>query len=197
MAEELATAEEEKQRKREEQARAMVEQLEKEKQRLAEEKPRDKSTPVEIITWVQMASEAEEKQKKAVEEVGSAYQGVGIGSGWEVSEGKAMRMVEITTHFWTAVTEEEKNKLPNKVGVVADLIEAKRRAEGRGVWAIKPAVDTQVCNNEITWALSKVLRGTMEEEVKKTLHDMVLVSYRQEKLRDTWITNRKSIAVFI
>ena len=114
-----------------------------------------------------------------------------------MSEGKAMRTVEITTHFWTAVTEEEKNKLPEKVAVVADLIGAKRRAEGRGVWAIKAAVDTQVCNNEITWTLSKVLRGTMEEEVRKTLHDMVAVAYGQEKLRDTFITNRKSNAVFI
>ena len=162
-----------------------MEQLEKAKQRLAEEKPGDKSTLVETITWAKMASEADKKQKKAVEEVGSAYQGVGIGSGWEVSEGKAIRTVEVTTHFWTAVTEEEKNKLPEKVGVVADLIGAKRQAEGCGVWAIKAAVDTQVCNNEIMWTLSKVLRGTTEEEVRKMLHDMVAVAYGQEKLRDT------------
>ena len=94
-----------------------------------------------------------------------------------MSKGKAMRTVEITTHFWTAVMEEEKNKLPEKVGVVADLIGAKRRVEGRGVWAIKVAVDTQVCNNEITCTLLKVLRGTTEEEVRKTLHDMVAVAY--------------------
>ena len=43
-----------------------------------------------------------------------------------MSKGKAMRTVEITTHLWTAVTEEEKSKLPKKVGVVADLIGAKR-----------------------------------------------------------------------
>ena len=114
-----------------------------------------------------------------------------------MSEGKAMRTVEITTHFWTVVTEEEKNKLPEKVGVVADLIGAKRQAEGRVVWAIKGAVDTQVCNNKITWTLSKVLSGTMEEEVRKMLHDMVTVAYGQENLRDMWIMNRKSIAVFI
>ena len=35
--------------------------MEKEKQRLVEEKPGNKSTPVEIITWLQMASEVEEK----------------------------------------------------------------------------------------------------------------------------------------
>ena len=51
-----------------------------------------------------------------VEEVGSAYQGVRIGSGLEVSEGKAIRTMEITTYFWTAVTEKEKSKLPKKVG---------------------------------------------------------------------------------
>ena len=58
-----------------------MEQLEKEKQRLVEEKLGDKFTAVEIINWAQIVSTAEEKQKKAVEEVGSAYQGVGIRSG--------------------------------------------------------------------------------------------------------------------
>ena len=88
-----------------------------------------------------MVSEADEKQKKVVEEVGLVYHWVEIGSRWEVNEGKAMRMVEITTHSWTVVTEEEKSKLPEKVGVVADLIGAKRHVEGMGVWAIKAAVD--------------------------------------------------------
>ena len=37
----------------------------------------------------------------------------------------------------------------------------------------------------------------IEEKVRKTLHDMVAVAYGQEKLRGTWVTNRKSIAVFI
>ena len=68
-AEEQAAVEEEQQKNREEQARAKVEQLEKEKQRLVEERPGHKSTTVEMITWAQMALEAEEKQKKAVEEV--------------------------------------------------------------------------------------------------------------------------------
>ena len=65
------------------------------------------------------------------------------------------------------------------------------------MWAIKAAVDTQVCNNEIIWTLSRVLRGTTEKEVRKTLHDMVVVLYGQEKLKDTCITNQKLIAVFI
>ena len=45
------------------------------------------------------------------------------------------------------------------------------------MWTIKGAVDTQVYNNDITWTLSKVLRGTREEEVRKTLHDIVAVAY--------------------
>ena len=35
------------------------------------------------------------------------------------------------------MTEEEKSKLPEKVGVVADLIRAKRRVEGRGCRQLK------------------------------------------------------------
>ena len=52
----MAIEEKEKQKRREEQARAKVEQLEIEKQRLVEERPEDKSTMVEMITWAQMAS---------------------------------------------------------------------------------------------------------------------------------------------
>ena len=74
-------------------------------------------------------------------------------------------------HFWTPVTEEEKTKLPEKIGVVANLLAGLRKAEGKGVWSIKAAVDTQVCNNEITWTLSKVMRGTTEEEVRKAVQD--------------------------
>lgn len=40
---------------------------------MMEKKYRDKSTLVEIITWAKMASKADDKQKKGVEEVGSAY----------------------------------------------------------------------------------------------------------------------------
>ena len=86
---------------------------------------------MEFITWAKMASKVDEKQKRGVKEVESAYQEVEIGSGWEVTKRKAMRMVEITTHFGTTVTEEEQGKLPKKVGVVADPISAKRRAERR------------------------------------------------------------------
>ena len=49
-----------------------MEQLEKEKQRLAKEKPRNKFTPMEIITLAKVASEEDKKYNKAVEEVGSA-----------------------------------------------------------------------------------------------------------------------------
>ena len=62
---------------------------------------------------------------------------------------------------------------------------------------MKVVVDNQVYNNEITWSLSKVLRGMNEEEVRSILHNMVAVAYGQERLQDTWIMNCKSIAVFI
>ena len=91
-------------------------------------------------------------------------------------------MVEITTHCWMAVTKEKRGKLLQKVGVVADRIGAKRRVEGSGVLAIKVVIDTQVCNNKIACTLSKVLRGTTEEEVRRMLYDKVTIIYGQEKL---------------
>ena len=48
------------------------------------------------------------------------------------------------------MTEEEKTKLPETIGVVANLLAGLRKAEEKGVWSIKAAVDTQVCNNEIS-----------------------------------------------
>ena len=149
------------------------------------------------MTWANVAAELDAEKKKAEDEIGKAYHGVGIGSGWEVNEGKAMRVVEVTTHFWTPVTEEEKTKLPEKIGVVANLLAGLRKAEGKGVWRIKAAVDTQVCNNEITCTLSKVMRGTTEEEVRIAVHDQVLVVFGEKRVRDAWITNRKSIAIFV
>ena len=104
-----------------------------EEERLVKEKPAENATPVEVKTWVGVLAEAEEKRKQAEEEVRKAYHGVGIGSGWEVNEGKAMRTVEVTAHFWTPVTEEEKTKLPEKIGVVANLLAGLRKAEGKGV----------------------------------------------------------------
>ena len=55
----------------------------------------------------------------------------------------------------------------------------------------------QVCNNKITWTLSKVLRGTTEEEVRNAIHDQVVVTFGEKRVRDACITNRKSIANFI
>ena len=60
-------------------------------------------------------------------------------------EGKAMRMVEVTTHFTTPLTEEEKKSLPEKIRMVSDLVAVKGRAEGFGMWNIEAAIDTQVC----------------------------------------------------
>ena len=41
------------------------------------------------------------------------------------------------------------------------------------------------------------MRGTTEEEVRKAVHDQVVVTFGEKRVRDAWITNRKSIAVFI
>ena len=91
--EELTAAEEERQRKAEEQARAKVEQLKQDEARLLEEQPKENPMPVEVKKWAGVLAETGEKTKQAEEEVGKAYHRVGIGSGWEVNEGKAMRTV--------------------------------------------------------------------------------------------------------
>ena len=57
------------------------------------------------------------KRKKAEEDTKRVHHGVGVGGGWEVVEGKAVRMVEVTTHFVTPLTEEEKKSLPKRSGL--------------------------------------------------------------------------------
>lgn len=108
-----------------------------------------------------------------------------------------MRMGEVTTHFVTPLTEEEKKSLPEKIRIVSDLVAIKRRAEGLGMWNIEAVIDTQVCQNEITWKVSKVVRGTTEAEVCKELGNQATVVYGEARLRGAWVTNRKAIAVFV
>ena len=64
-----------------EQARAKVEQLKQEEDKVMREPLGDDSTLVEIKTWAGVVAETEERRKKAEEEVGTAYYGIGIGSG--------------------------------------------------------------------------------------------------------------------
>ena len=87
------------------------------------------------------------------------------------------------------MTEEERTKLPEKIRVVGNLLAALRKTEGKRVWNIKATVDTQVCNNKIRWTLSKVMRGMREEEVRKVVHDQVVVTFMKKRVRDVWITN--------
>ena len=81
--------------------------------------------------------------------------------------------------------------------MVANLIADLRKAAGKGVCNVKMAVDMQVCNNEITCTLSKVLRGMTEEEVQKAVHNQVMVTFGEQRVRNAWIINQKSIAIFI
>ena len=111
-AEVMAPEEELKQQERERQAAAALEQVEKEQERVISERPPDKATHIEHVTWAERITEAEKKRKKAEEVAKRVHHGVGVGGGWEVVEGKAMRMVEVTTHFMTPLTEEEKKSLP-------------------------------------------------------------------------------------
>ena len=108
-----------------------------------------------------------------------------------------MRMVEVTTQFVTPLTEEEKKSLPEKIRMVSDLVAIKRRAEGLGMWNIEAVIDTQVCQKEITWKVSKVVRGTTEAEVCEELGNQATVVYGEARLRRAWVTNRKAIAVFV
>ena len=70
------------------------------------------------------------RRKKAEENTTRVHHGVGVGGAWEVVEGKAIRMAEVTSHFTTPRTKEEKKSLPKKIRMVLDLVVVKRRAEG-------------------------------------------------------------------
>ena len=108
-----------------------------------------------------------------------------------------MRMVEVTTYFTTPLTKEEKRSLLEKIRMVTDLVVVKRRAEGLGMWNIEAAIDTQVYQNEITWRVSKVVRGTSEAEVSVELGTQATVVYGEERMQGACVTNRKAITVFV
>ena len=108
-----------------------------------------------------------------------------------------MRMVEVTTYFTTPLTKEEKRSLLEKIRMVTDLVVVKRRAEGLGRWNIEAAIDTQVYQNEITWRVSKVVRGTSEAEVSVELGTQATVVYGEERMKGACVTNRKAITVFV
>ena len=111
-AEEAAMAEEKRQEeertKKEETLKFQREELE----RRVKERPFMGSTSEETMTWAKRMSKGKETLQKLEEESKRQSQEVSTGSGWEVKEGNAMRAVEITTHFWSPLTEEEKKSLP-------------------------------------------------------------------------------------
>ena len=80
------------------------------------ERPPEKATHIEHITWAERIIEAEKKRKKAEEDAKRVHHGVRVGGGWEVVEGKAMRMVEVTTHFTTPLTERTRSLFPRRSG---------------------------------------------------------------------------------
>ena len=179
----MACEEELKQQERERQAAATLEQVEKEQERVISERPLEKATHIEHVMWAERITEAERKRKKVEEDAKRVQQGVGVRGGLEVVEEKAMRMVEVTTHFVTPLTEEEKKSLPEKIRMVSDLVAVKRRAEGLRMWNSRAVIDTYVCQNEITWRVSKVVRGTMEAEVSVELGTQATVVYREERMK--------------
>ena len=111
-------------------------------------------------------------------------------------EGKAMRIVEVTIHFKTPLTEEEKKSLPEKIRLVLELVAVKRKAEGLGMWNIMSAIHAQVCQNEITCRVCKVVRGTTETAISAELGKQVTVVYGEERMEGAWVTHRKVITIF-
>ena len=116
----MAAEEEIKQQERERQAAAAPEQEEKKQEKVISGRPPEKATDIEYVTWAERITEAEKKRKKAKEDAKRVHYGVGVGGGWEVVVGKAMWMVEVTTHFMTPFTEKEKKSLPTNIGIVSD-----------------------------------------------------------------------------
>ena len=58
-------------------------------------------------------------------------------------------------------------------------------------------IDLQVCFNEITWTVSKVVRNMEAKEVRGEIERQAIVVFEPDRICNTWITNRKSVAVFI
>lgn len=77
--------------------------------------------------------EVERKRKKQVEDGKRVHYWVGVGVGWQVVEGKAIMMVEITTHFATPLTGVEMKSLPEKMGMVSNPVTVKRKAKRLGM----------------------------------------------------------------
>ena len=184
---------EEERTKKEETLKFQKEELE----RLVKEQPCMRSTSEETMTWAEGMSRGKETLQKLEEESKRPSQEVSTGVGWEVKEGKAMRAVEITTHFWSPLTEEEKKSLPKKVRTVSELIDTGRKIAGKGSWTIKALVDLQVCVNEIPQTVSKVVRNTNANEVRDEIERQAIAVFDANRIRNTWITNRKSVAVFV
>ena len=141
--------------------------------------------------------EAEKKRRKAEKDAKRIHHEFRVGEGWKVVKGKAIRMVEVTTHLITPLTEEEKKSLPEKIRMVPDLVAVKRRAKRLGMWNIEAAIDTQVCQNEITWRVLKVVRGMTEAKVSVELGTQAMVVYGEERMKGACVTNRKAITVFV
>ena len=109
----------------------------------------------------------------------------------------AIRSVEIPTHFWSPSMEEGKKSLPDKVRTVRELINTGRKIVGKGSWTITAIVDLQVCFNEITWTVSKVVRNTNKNNVKNEIERQAMAVIETDRIRNAWIRNRKSVAIFI
>ena len=132
-AETMAAEEELEHPERERQAAAALEQVEQEQERVISNRPPEKATHIEHVRCAARIMEAEKKRKKAEEDAKRVHHGVGVGGGWELVEGKAMRMVEVTTHFTTPLTEEKKKSLPEPIRMVLDLVAVKRRPQRLGI----------------------------------------------------------------
>ena len=55
--------------------------MEKEQERVISERPPEKATHIEHITWAERIIEAEKKRKKAEEDAKRVHHGVGVGEG--------------------------------------------------------------------------------------------------------------------
>lgn len=62
---------------------------------------------------------------------------------------------------------------------------------------VEAMIDLQVCFNEITWRVSKVVRNMKANEVRGEIEKQAMVVFEPDRICNTWITNRKSVAVFI
>jgi hypothetical protein len=166
----------------------------------------DKKSKLEIIKenasaeeTLQVAAEVQNAQR-SLEETAKKHAGVvetNVGGGFMVVEGISHKSVEITSHFVSDLTDDERKGLPNAIVKVASMLSDLLESSGFSKWGLRAEVDGSVCKREIVWTVSKVpYKLIKKEDVVKRMREQLELVYAG-RVNSVWCTNRLSFPVFV